>query len=83
LTWTCVGLNDLDTLAQRFGTSGTWIDGDLNLDDLAILGTFWNSGVAQSDLISFDAALSTVSFAVPEPGGLGAGGDVAVSKPIK
>lgn len=67
---------DLQALADAFDTSGTWADGDFNgdgditLDDLTILGTFWNTGVAQADAISFEAALQTVSFTVPEPGAL-------------
>jgi|GEM_PF-7073368 len=68
---------DLALLAESFGaTQGYWKMGDFNgddlvdLDDLTILGTFWNSGVAQADAISFDAALKTVSFTVPEPASL-------------
>jgi len=44
-------------------------DGDtlVDLDDLTILGTFWNSGVTQADAISFDAALQTALLTIPEP----------------
>lgn len=70
-----VDTDDLQALADMFDSSAGWAGGDFNgdqvvtLDDLTILGSFFGSGVAQADQISFSQALASSGLGdvVPEP----------------